>query len=152
DQANGRPLDVHRLRLGAGMRLLPRLTHLLYQKDLTHATFSPDGRYLVTTSEDKFARLVDARSGAVVLPIEHDDVVNHAAFSSRTKYGADGMPEGLYLVTASGDPKGESGKPGEARLWHVAADKTPPEAKLIRTLLEHREGPVTHATFDPLGW
>ena len=44
--------SVHRRRLGATWRQLPRLKHLVYLKDLTHSELSPSGEYLVGTSED----------------------------------------------------------------------------------------------------
>jgi WD40 repeat protein/tetratricopeptide (TPR) repeat protein len=43
---------VHRSRLGATWRQLPRLRHLFYLKDLTRSELSPSGEYLVATSRD----------------------------------------------------------------------------------------------------
>jgi WD40 repeat protein len=64
------------------------------------ATFSADGGRLLTTSEDRTARVWDARSGEPVAVLAgHDDTVTAASFS----------PDGGLVVTASADRT--------ARLW-----------------------------------
>lgn len=56
--------------------------------------FSPDGRHIVTTSEDHTARVWDAASFALVATLEgHSDWVTDAAYT----------PDGRYLATASRD-------------------------------------------------
>ena len=64
------------------------------------AAYSPDGTRIVTASEDKTARIWDARTGAqlVVLP-GHGNAVEFAAYS----------PDGTRIVTASADKT--------ARIW-----------------------------------
>ena len=64
------------------------------------AAFSSDGSRVVTASDDKIARVWDAKTGAVLATLSgHTDRVISAAFS----------PDGSRIVTASQD--------GTARLW-----------------------------------
>src|SRR5262249_28235438 len=68
------------------------------------ATFAPDGRHVLTTSDDGTARLWGAENGNQVAVFEgHVEPVRVAAFS----------PDGRLLVTASAD--------NTARLWNVEA-------------------------------
>ena len=64
------------------------------------AVFSPDGKFIVTASCDKTARVWDAKTGkAVTEPLKHESTVNSAVFSQ----------DGKYIVTASRD--------NTARVW-----------------------------------
>jgi WD40 repeat protein len=80
-----------------------------HRADLWSCTFSPDGRLLVTTSDDATARVWDVASGserAVLRGHKGADwrgAVRSCAFS----------PEGSVLATAGGD--------GTARLWDAAS-------------------------------
>ncbi|MCC7173375.1 MAG: protein kinase, partial [Planctomycetes bacterium] len=66
------------------------------------ATFSPDGLYILTASDDKTARVWDATTGQELLRLDgHSDAVVFAAFS----------PDQRVIVTASSD--------GTARTWDV---------------------------------
>jgi WD40 repeat protein len=68
--------------------------------DVTSATFSPDGRTILTTSTDHTARLWDAATGKQRRALRgHRQVVRAGRFS----------PDGKWLVTASTD--------GTARIW-----------------------------------
>ena len=80
------------------------------------ATFSPDGRRLVTASEDKTARIWDATTGQeVASALHHSDWVFSARFS----------PDARYVLTASRDHM--------VRLWDWRT------ARLARPALEHED-------------
>jgi WD40 repeat protein len=89
--------------------------------------FSPDGRLVVTGSEDRTARLWDTISGELVGgPLAHQGAVQAVAFS----------PDGTTLLTAGCDRK--------ARLWDVAC------RKMLGPSLLH-QAPVRAAVFHPDG-
>jgi WD40 repeat protein/tetratricopeptide (TPR) repeat protein len=111
---------------------------------VTHVEFSPDGRLLATTGQDKTARVWNAATGNRIAKMQHQHAVRWAAFS----------PDDRLLVTASGDlsadlndlyePSSDPGRPGEARVWEAATGRpvTPPM---------HHEGVVQRASFSPDG-
>ena len=66
--------------------------------------FSPDGKRIVTASEDRTARVWDAASGQQLLVLEgHTGPVHSAIF----------LPDGVHVATASEDKT--------ARVWDVSA-------------------------------
>jgi WD40 repeat protein len=73
-----------------------------HRENINHATFSPDGRLILTVADDKTGRIWDATSGETVSVLQgHPSEVLKAGFS----------PNGKYVVTIS--------KSGEAWLWKV---------------------------------
>lgn len=91
------------------------------------ATFSADGRRLVTASEDHTARIWDAMTGRELMQLKHDNKVWQAMFSR----------DGTRIITASGDNK--------ARIWDSTSGKQVAE-------LQHGEknsSSVLVAVFSP---
>lgn len=93
------------------------------------AAFSPDGKFVATSSWDKTARVWEAATGKPVSILGgHDAPVPYVAFS----------PDGQFIVTASHDRK--------ARVWGDWQSNTP---RVIATLEE--PGQLWSATFSPDG-
>ena len=98
-----------------------------HDANLLSASFSPDGRWVVTASADGTARLWDTTTGKPVgQPLRHDSRVNSAVFS----------PDGKWVVTASEDQT--------ARLWEAASGK-------LLTIFQGHTNAVTGAVFSPDG-
>jgi len=98
-----------------------------HNASLLTASFSPDGRRVVTASEDHTARVWEAATGkAVGQLLRHDGRVNSAVFS----------PDGKWVVTASED--------SAARLWEADS------GKLLSIFQGHTDA-VTDAVFSPDG-
>ncbi len=96
------------------------------------AQFSPDGTRVVTASQDKTARLWDARTGQPLgEAMTHQDAVWSAQFS----------PDGARVVTASWEIGGNR---GAARLWDARTGQPLGEA------MTYQEG-VNSAQFSPDG-
>jgi WD40 repeat protein len=93
----------------------------------TSAAFSPDGKFIVTGSEDRTARIWDASTGQPLRTLEgHESDITSAAFS----------PDGRFIVTGSGD--------NTARIWDATTGEP------LRTLQGHEEA-VLYAAFSPDG-
>jgi tetratricopeptide (TPR) repeat protein len=72
---------------------------------VNYVAFSPDGRRVVTASDDRTARVWDTATGQPLsTPLKHEGGVLHAAFS----------PDGRRIVTASRDRT--------ARVWNISTD------------------------------
>ena len=68
--------------------------------------FSPDGKWVVTASRDRTARVWEATSGRQMVTLQgHTDEVYQAMFST----------DGKWVVTASAE--------GTARVWEAATGK-----------------------------
>ena len=96
----------HTLILSALLMLGTSSAHAITTEALIdsvqYASFSPDGRYLVTASNDHTARVWEVATGEAVTPsLRHNFLVTSAFFS----------PDGHRVVTASGD--------GTARVWEI---------------------------------
>src|SRR6266542_2022079 len=125
--------DEQKLRLAVDLKAVDKLDRAIphfaaimrgHELAVRTARFSPDGKQIVTSSDDGTARVWDASSGTLLQSLRgHTHVVNSAAFSH----------DGRLVVTASSDKT--------AKLWdaHTGAE--------IRTFA-HRD--VVHvALFSP---
>jgi WD40 repeat protein len=102
---------------------------------VTSASFSADGKLIVTGSSDHRAKIWNAKTGHVAfqLPAEHAKQINSALFSP-----VDNSVGKHLLVTASND--------GTARIWEI------PARRVLHVLqAEGPVEPVQYATFSPDG-
>src|SRR5262249_62212027 len=118
-----------RPRIAAVLCECPRLGQLWFHDGaVTDVTFSPDGRWVLTASDDHTAWVWDATTGKPRFdaPLRHDAAVLRASFS----------PDGDRVVTSGAD--------GTARVWDAVTGRQ------TATLAAHR-GPVRDARFSPDG-
>ncbi|MFH0894476.1 MAG: caspase family protein [Bacteroidota bacterium] len=98
------------------------------------AEYSPDGKYIVTASADKTAKMWESKSGRLIQNFEgHLWGINSAQFSPVCSSDPTG---GKYIVTASDD--------STAKIWESSS------GKILKTLSGHR-GYVYSAKFSPDG-
>ena len=97
------------------------------------ASFSPDGTRVVTASNDKTARVWDARSGQPLTePLKHEEGVYSASFS----------PDGTRVVTASGDKT--------ARVWDARTASPSPSPSNTKMRSTQRVSVPTARGWSPL--
>jgi len=97
-----------------------------------HAAFSPDGKLVITASDDETARIWEVRSGQIVAELHgHRGIVSYAAFS----------PDSRLVVTASGD--------NTARIWEARSGAM--RAELAHESSRPSERWVWKAAFSPNG-
>jgi WD40 repeat protein/serine/threonine protein kinase len=105
----------------------PLTEPMKHSGDVRSAQFSPDGKRIVTASDDHTARVWDAQSGhPLTEPMKHSEDVRSAQFS----------PDGKRIVTASWD--------STARVWDAQSGQPLTEP------MKHN-GHVTSAQFSPDG-
>ena len=171
---SGELLKGHRINVPSTSTCDSPKYHVVRKKgdDVLSATFSPDGQYIVSASDDKTIRIWNAKTRKqIVEPLEgHTDTVKSATFS----------PDGKYIVSASDDNTvriwdaktgDQIGKPLEGHAGFVYSATFSPDGKYIvsashdRTVriwdaktgkqigkpLEGHTSPVISATFSPDG-
>ena len=110
--------------LAQELKLVLPIGHYL---EITSVCFSPNGKRIVTTSEDNTAKIWDVASGKLLEELKgHENGVAQATFSSN----------GKKIVTASWD--------GTAKVWDVTT------GNLLLNLKGHSDA-VYHASFSPDG-
>jgi hypothetical protein len=99
---------------GAGQKIEPLLTLRGHQGRIFRLAFSPNGDRLVSTSEDRTARVWNAATGQLVLTLEgHTVNVCGLAFS----------PDGKRLASSSGGRGELANEPGEVIVWDAATGR-----------------------------
>ncbi len=87
----------------------------------TTVSYSPDGSKILTTATDRTARLWDARTGAPLAVLKHDDEIAAAVFSADSKRIATGTDAGVVTIWDSSTGKQMAGSmtvPGAA--WSIS--------------------------------
>ncbi len=98
----------------------------VHELTINSMRYSPDGRYIVTASDDKTAAVWDIETGTTFLQLAHPDRVLDANF----------RPDGRYIVTACQD--------GIARVWDAATGE-----EVLQ--LEGHTSRIGTASFSPDG-
>jgi WD40 repeat protein len=122
-----RPTDEADYAKKGILRGSPSILFLSSGGPISNAAFSPNGKRIVTASDDQTARVWEAETGHLLAILTgHTGPVNDAEFS----------PDGGRIVTASDDNTG--------RVWDAES------GRLLATLTGHF-GNVRHAAFSPDG-
>lgn len=106
-EKNKSELELQRIGMGTLLRAAPQVEAMFFHAaPVTYGAFSPDGRRIVTASDDGTARIWDAVTGkALTDPLIHGGAVYHADFS----------PDGKVIVTSADD--------GTAQIWNSSTGK-----------------------------
>jgi len=114
----------HRYRIGANLHLAPKVVQLwTHEGTVNDAAFSPDGRWVVSASDDRTARLWDSQTGERRPILPHTNEVKRVRFS----------PDGTRVLTIAGK---------RVRLWGAA------DGRLIN---EVEGDSINDAQFSPVG-
>jgi WD40 repeat protein len=108
-----------------------------HENRITSAAFSPDGKWLITTSSDKTARIWDAATGELLKTLRGHTVAVFAAVFS---------PDGSRVLTLGDWGPGQHGNVA-GRLWEVATGQQLLELKWQ----QRNRGVVRWAAFSPEG-
>jgi len=130
--------ETHMIDLATGEERLTLGPHAA----VASASFSPNGRRIVTGSWDNSARIWDVSTGQDLVKLVggHTAAINHCTFSPDAA--------GRYVLTASDD--------GTAKLWEVGSQRSPDAevdvlvGKVVKTFRGH-SGRVGYAAFSPDG-
>ncbi len=99
-----------------------------HSDEINSASFSPDGKYFATASDDKTAKIWETRTGKLAANLlGHTKGVNSVKFS----------PDGKYVISASWD--------GTAKAWETIT------GKLVWSLSGQKDERVWAALFSPDG-
>jgi WD40 repeat protein len=101
--------------------------------------FSPDGQRIVAGRRDGTARVIDARTGAVLLELKGRPLVANTFYSITGVLYVGCSPEGTRIVTGGSTDSG-----GEASVWDARTG-----AELLQ--LKGHTGPVMSTAFSPDG-
>lgn len=119
---------MHRLRAGMALQDCTRLGQLGFHTGAIHqVAFSPDGRMIITGSDDNLARVWDVETGRLLTELRHPAAVSHAFFHP--------VDKGLVLTATTN---------GEIQVWQVATGQT------SGPRLDLRKTPF-HVAFSPDG-
>jgi WD40 repeat protein len=94
-----------RLTLEKAVRASKEVARLIHAGRVTSVSFSPNGRWLATSSSDRSARIFEVKTGAAINQLIQDGPVNRVLFS----------PDGRLIATASSDKT--------ARIWDATTGK-----------------------------
>jgi len=116
-------------------RIGARQTLVGHTGSVTSVAFSPDGRRIVTSSQDHTAKVWDAEMGQEVLTLKgHTVTVWSVAFS----------PDGKRIITGGGEGDSSGDLPGEAMVWDAGTGQ-------VLLALQGHTAAVSSVAFSPDG-